>query len=226
MEQEGNAEQYFISDYEEDAEEDPTHPPNQNCTVHEGELIENNIFPASNCAKNIIMLQWVGLDVDNNYEPSPENTPQQVSHSTTMVEMNYTHEKLGWCWSGIDNRKCLNIQDQKPTIKDFVGESITHLSFVGMFFLFFPRKFIKDVVIIETNKHLVKRMTLGEFLRWVGICFYLSTLSGFSRRRFGSIREVVTYDGAPYHFHDWTSRSRFKEILLAIQYTDKEPPSY
>ena len=95
-----------------------------------------------------------------------------------------------------------------------------------MFFLLFPRKFIEDVIIIEMNKHLDKRMTLGEFLRWIGIWFFLSTLSGFNRRSFWSSREVSREDGAPYRFHDWMSQTRSEEILSAIQYTDKEPPLY
>ncbi len=124
-------------------------------------------------AKDIAMVQGMGLDVDNNNDPSPENIPQPVSHPRTKVEKNYTHEELGWSWSGIDHRKYLNIQDQKPTIKGFVGESVTHLSFVDMFFLLFLRKFLEDILVLETNKYLDKRLTLGEFLRWIGIYIFV-----------------------------------------------------
>ena len=70
-------------------------------------------------------------------------------------------------------------------------------------------------------------MTLGGFLRWIGIYIFLSTLSVFNRRScFWSRREVSREDSATYRFHDWVSCSRFEEILLAIQYTNKEPPFY
>ena len=109
--QEGNAEQYIISDDEEDAEEGPTHRSNQN-RVDEGDLIENDVlFSASNCAQDIAMVQDMGLGVDNNNKPSPKNIPKPVSHPRTTVEKNYAHEEVGWGWSGIDHRKCLNIQN-------------------------------------------------------------------------------------------------------------------
>ena len=34
-----------------------------------------------------------------------------------VLENNYTHEELGWDWSGINKMKCFNIQDQKPLLK-------------------------------------------------------------------------------------------------------------
>ena len=156
VKQEGNAEQYFIRDAEEDAEEDPTHL--------------------------------------NKYHI-------QQSQQKGNIPM----RKLSWF--GIDNRKSLNIQDPEPTTKGFVSDSITHIFFVRMILLFFPRKFIEDVIIIETNNNLDKRMTLGEFLRWIGIWFFLSTLNGFNRRSFWSSKEVSREYSAPYLFHDWMNRS-------------------
>ena len=99
------------------------------------------------CGGNCNDIRDMSLDVDNNNEQSPENMPQPVLHPRTTVEKNYTNEELGWVWSGIDHRKCFNTQDQKPTIKGFVGESVTHPSFVSMFFLLFPRKFLEDLII-------------------------------------------------------------------------------
>ena len=228
VEEEGNPEHFFISDDEEDAEQDPTHPSNQNSNVDDGVPIENSVFSASNRAEDIAMVRGMGLDVDDDNEPSVENIPPQ--HATpqqrSTIERNYTHEEVGWGWSGIDHRKSLNIQDQNPAIKGFTGESVTQLSFVGMFFTLFPRTYIENVIIVETNKNLDNKLTLGEFLRWIGICFFLSTLSGFNRRSFWSSKDVSREEGAPYRFNDWMTRSRFEEILSSIQYTDKEPPTY
>ena len=112
MEQAGTAVQYFISDDEEDAEEDPTHPSNQNTWVDEEEQIETNIFSALNHVEDIAIVQGMGLDVDNNNEQSPENIPKEVSRPTTTVQTNYTHEEVGWGWPSIDHQESLNIQDQ------------------------------------------------------------------------------------------------------------------
>ena len=90
----------------------------------------------------------------------------------------------------------------------------------------FPRKFLENIIILETNNHLDKRLPLGEFLRWIGTFFFLSTFSRFIKISFWPNREVSREDGAPYRFHDLMNRSWFEDILLAIQYTDKEPPLY
>ena len=54
------------------------------------------------------------LDVENDNKPSPDNIPQ-VPGSNRTVKQDYTHDGLEWGWSGIDHRKTLTIQDQKPS---------------------------------------------------------------------------------------------------------------
>ena len=74
--------------------------------------------------------------VDNNNKSSPENIPQVQGSTNIGSGKEYTHRELGWGWSGIINSKYLNIQDQKPSLKDFAGESATHFSFYIFFLLF------------------------------------------------------------------------------------------
>jgi hypothetical protein len=60
-----------------------------------------------------------------------------------------------------------------------------------MFLLFFPRRFMEDVIIVQTNNNLKggAPVTFGEFLRFLGLWLYMSTLKGF-RRDFWSGKEV------------------------------------
>ena len=99
------------------------------------------------------MLRGMGLDVDDDNEPSPENVPVDPSLPTVTSDKNYVYEGLGWGWSGIDHRKTLNVHDTKPSLKGIIGDAVHHLSFVGMFFLLFPRRFIQEVIIFKTNKN-------------------------------------------------------------------------
>ena len=103
------------------------------------------VFSAMNCAEDIAMVRGMGLDVDNDNEPSPENIPEEVSEQNrTTVERNCTHEEIGSGWSGIYHQKSLNIQDQKPTIKGFVGESVILTSpLLVCFSFYFPGNLLK-----------------------------------------------------------------------------------
>ena len=68
------------------------------------------------------MVLGIDLDVGKNNQPSHENIPASLSNTNRIFqEKNDAHEDLGWDWSGIDNGKCLNIQDQNPTLRGFVG---------------------------------------------------------------------------------------------------------
>jgi hypothetical protein len=96
-----------------------------------------------------------------------------------------------------------------------------------MFLLFFPRKFMEDVVIVETNKRIAgKQLTFGEFLQFLGLWLYMSTLSGFRRSDYWSSKPVSMRMGAPYRFNEFMALKRFEAILIALAYTDETPPLY
>ena len=59
------------------------------------------------------------------------------------------------------------------------------VSILTMFLTFLPKKFIEDVVLAETNNQLQgEKVEIGEFLRFLGLWFFMATVSGFSRREF------------------------------------------
>ena len=63
----------------------------------------------------------------------------------------------------------------------------------------FPRKYVEDVILTETNKVLDKEpVTYGELLRWMGLWVSISTVDGSDRRSFWSLKSVNMYEGAPF----------------------------
>jgi hypothetical protein len=69
-------------------------------------------------------------------------------------------------------------------------------------------------------------MDLGEFVRFLGIQLFMSTMSGFKQRDFWSSKPPETEAGAPYRFNKWMSRKRYEAILAALTYTDQNKPTF
>ena len=63
-------------------------------------------------------------------------------------------------------------------------------------------------------------------LRWLGIWLHMSTIGGFWRTNFWSLLEVSKEKVAPYHYHDWMSKTRFERILQVLTFNEKDPPAY
>ena len=91
VDKEGAANHFFRD--EEECEDDP-HPSNSDDMGRKEEL-EKNVFGATNRSEDIAMLRGMGLDVDDDNEPSPENVPVDPSLPTVTSDKNYKHEGLG-----------------------------------------------------------------------------------------------------------------------------------
>ena len=44
-----------------------------------------------------------------------------------------------------------------------------------MFELFFPVKFVQDVMLAKMNENITENVSYGEFLRWIGLWFIMAT---------------------------------------------------
>ena len=132
-----------------------------------------------------------------------------------------------WGWAGIDYRKQANGHETTARINGLSGIALAGSTMLTMFLLFFPRKFMETVLIIETNKKILGApLTFGEFLRFLGLWLYMSTLKGYRRSEYWSSKEINLYEGAPYRFNEFMALKRFEAILLALSYTDDNPPAY
>eukprot|EP00559_Dactyliosolen_fragilissimus_P002711 CAMPEP_0184872744 /NCGR_PEP_ID=MMETSP0580-20130426/41459_1 /TAXON_ID=1118495 /ORGANISM="Dactyliosolen fragilissimus" /LENGTH=665 /DNA_ID=CAMNT_0027375583 /DNA_START=1012 /DNA_END=3007 /DNA_ORIENTATION=+ len=213
---EGAAEHIF----RDEEEENPT-TDNPNEKEAEGAVIDDNVFRAGGHAEDIALVRAQGLDVDDDNLPAPENIPIATTSNTT----DDSHQEIGWGWSGIDHRKQLNISEVRANISGITSDAMEHVSFVRMFFLLFPKSLI-ETIIEQTNKKLDSPTNMGEFMRWIGIWLLLSTLSGYKRSDFWSMKPIELYEGAPYRLNEFMTLARFESILKALTLTKETAPPY
>ena len=214
---EGAPEHVFV---EEDSDNE-SNVVNNDTAEGEDAPIDNIVFRSGGQAEDIALVRAMGLDVDDDNLPAPENIPQNIPE--TENEGGNVH--LGWGWSGIDHRKQLNITNVRANIVGVTSNILEHISFIGMFFLLFPKSLILTII-EETNKKLDHPTNLGEFIRWIGVWLLLSTMSGFKRSDFWSMKPIELYHGAPYRLNEIMTSNRFEAIFAALTLTKNKPPAY
>ena len=91
-----------------------------------------------------------------------------------------------------------------------------------IFLIFFSRRFIKDIVVEETNNKLENTTNFGEFLRYIGIWVIITKAcpGKMSHNKFRSHEPVSRKTGAPFRL----SGRRFNEITQALCFTSKDSP--
>ena len=160
----------------------------------------------SNNTEDINMVRALGLNVDDDNEPVAENVPDGASDNVVTSSLNEGQE---WGWEGFDHRKVQGISNVRAKLNGLSGNALQGMSFVGMFLLFLGHDLV-DMIIEETNKNIEGApMDLGEFIRFIGIQLFMSTMSGFNQKDYWSMRLPEVESGAPYRFHKWMSRKRF-----------------
>ena len=63
-------------------------------------------------------------------------------------------------------------------------------------------------------------------MRFIELCFQMSTTYFDNRREFWSMKEINEDEGAPYRFNHLMTRARFDAILHALKLTNRKPPAY
>jgi hypothetical protein len=177
---------------------------------------------AGNHAEDIAKVCALGFVVDDDNEPAPENVPTPDNDN-----LEATDAGLQWGWGRIAHRKQANGQATRAHINCLSGIALQGAMLLTMLLLFLPRKFLEDVILIETNKKIQgSAVTFGEFLRFLGLFLYMSTLSGYRRSDYWSSKPISMLEGAPYPFNNFMTFKRFEAILLALTYTNEPPPAY
>ncbi len=100
------------------------------------------------------------------------------------------------------------------------------MSEINLFRICFPKKYIVEVVIPETNKGLTHKIDLHEFYVFHGCIFYMSCFVGIDNRSDWWLTAPINMmQGAPFRLNLFITRKRFDEIMSALKYTNKEPPT-
>ena len=165
----------------------------------------------------------MGPVVGSENQSAPENMSKPASTSTTARIV----QERGWIV--IYHRQSLNNNNVKESLNGIPDHYLEGVSVVYIFLMFFPRDILESIFLVETKKNLKKKKLevayFCEFIQWIGVCIFMSTLSSFGCYNFWSIQPIYTFRGALYFFHRWMSLRRLQGILRNITYTDWNPPN-
>ena len=161
-----------------------------------------------------------GFSVDDDTRPNEENIG---ATTTTVGQVTYQP----WGWDGIDPHKQANNQRSNPIFNVDQGRPIDDDNLLMSIFLnMLPWDFFTKTILPETNKHLTNDLTVGEFLRFIGLWLIMATTEGNQRNDFWASTPVSIFDGAPFRLNEYITGRRFKKILSALRLTSTDPPSF
>ena len=116
----------------------------------EANVIPDCIFRSQRNTEDIQFVRGLGFEVDDDNDPAPENVP--ATHSNQEAE---DYVPAEWKWDGMCSRKSSKAQNMKPSMIGVSDMVLTGMSFSNVFLLFFPAKFMEDVILVQSNKRIV-----------------------------------------------------------------------
>ena len=97
------------------------------------------------------------------------------------------------------------------------------MSRLDMFLIMLLMNFIEETVIKQTSERLHVPLTTQEYIKWIGCWLYMSCWVGIGDQRdWLSTTAPSRHKGTPFRLNDYMSRTRFENILAALQHTDCE----
>jgi hypothetical protein len=176
-----------------------------------------NVQEGSRLNKTIAKIQAEGVEVDNNNESLDEGTtvppaPPDVQH-TFSVPTHCPH-------------RTLNLTDDRGKWAHHRWDEIAEYTEIKLFLITFPEEWIETILIPTLNGHLTNKMMLGEFYKWLRCNFFMACFQGITdRESWWLTRPVLMYDGAPFRLGSVMSLFRYKEITMAVRFTDVAAPT-
>ena len=161
------------------------------------------------------------VQIDDDNLPAPENIPgPAIEVPGAPAPDNNNNNNIyapDWGHDGVCLRKTAGGVSTSAKMLSLTPDSNPNL--VQLFEQFFPIQYVKQVILVETNKQLPKSnpLTYGEFLLFVGVIFLMSTLKFESRRDLWSTQKVNMFSGAPIRLGEYISRYRFEMIIQALR---------
>ena len=180
--------------------------------------VDDELMGQNHGGQNNLVMALTGLmDVDDDNEPVPENILVRTAPPPpSALSQEWGHE--GFCL-----RKSNNILDVKAKLVYPVNTTRNDID-LQLFERFFPRAFMEDVMIAETNKILDQHpLSYGELLRRISLWVLISMVDGSDRQSFWSTKKINMYEGTPYWLSSYMTQRHFEEILSALQYTNRTP---
>ena len=94
---------------------------------------------------------------------------------------------------------------------------------------FFFSAYIKTTLLPKTNNNLHHghdQLQYGEFLQWLGLWLLMSTMVGPQQHEYWAAYPINAFRGVPLRLGVWMSRAGFDAILVALSFTDRDPPPF
>ena len=139
--------------------------------------------------------------------------------------MNPSILEQAWGNDGICFCHLLNFTNQKARLH-FPIDPIENNFNLQLFEGLFPKDYLHEIILVETNKKLKEPFSYGELIQWIGIWVLLSTADVSDRHSFWSLKDMDMYEGAPFRLSSLMTRNWFENVLSAMMYTSNEPPVY
>ena len=172
-----------------------------------------------------------GFTVNDDYEPVTYNIPVATTVDAvadTDIGRNAIASE-DWGFDGVDQWRTSGGGFFSPAkLKKIDSSSITRISILEFFLLFYLCDYTKLVLIPQTNKNLSHRdMDLYELLSLIGCWLYMACFEGVvERRMWGSNTDLNMSEGALGRLTKYTPLNRFEDILRNMSYTDNNVTAY
>ena len=104
-------------------------------------------------------------------------------------------------------------------------ECISVLIYLTGFFLFLPKRFVDEIILIETNRIIKGPGTeFDEFLRLIGIWMSMTENPGTNWTEYFSKNPIDIFSGCSIYVNQLLSGNSFEGICSALKFTDTPPP--
>ena len=163
VEQEGDPDLFFdtVADNSNEEAEEPSLPA----------VIDDEVMGRNHGGANELAAALNGVvDIDDDNEPTPENIPGAVDDRTFSLESEWGHSGICYCHQqNIPNSKVKKMNSVKVSRSDV---------YLQLFECFFPKSFIKTVMLPAMNQQINDPVTYSEFLQWISLWILMSTVDG------------------------------------------------
>ena len=188
--------------------------------------------------EDIAIVRGMGFVVDDDNDPLPENIPGASDDDTESEEESQTYDPNAKLDRSHDQewtadlyacpRKAKGYSEFQPSVPEFRHNPIKNWSFIDLFVLFFGMDLL-HTILEATNNMLevgVSPISFGEFIRFIGLRFKMSTCNGFAPSSFWKKKDEGDVHSAPHFFGEIMTKHRFDQISKSLAFTTNDPPEY
>ncbi len=207
-----------------DTAEESTVPAVQEAGI---ELPEEVLLRTGDLDEDISRVLELGLQVDDDREPAPENIPTTTTNERDPITSLYLGQS--WGWDGNCQRTLTTPTKQKAGFHQ--NWSPLGKTYFELFEKYIPLSFFEDVCVKRTSANLEAAgevpTNLGEMLCYLGLKLLMATMVGFSQRQYFSSQEFhERTNPCPLKLSTYMPRRRMELIDHHISITDRQAPSY